>query len=86
MNVQPIYVSGDPIVIIRNIKFINIKIMSIEFNITATLLIEFFDDFNNIIQNEVLQLTPEQYAQWGTDDEFIINLVCQKYNLTLTSQ
>ena len=85
MDVQPIYVSGEPIVITRNIKFISIKIMSIEFNITATLLIDFFDDFNNIIQNEILQLTPEEYAQWGTDDEFIINLVCQKYNLTLVN-
>ena len=83
MDVQPIYVSGEPIVITRNIKFIIIKIMSIEFNITATLLIEFYDDFSNIIQNELLKLTQEEYAQWGTDDEFLIDLVCQKYNLTL---
>ena len=28
-------------------------------------------------------LTGDDYNNWGSDDEYIINWVCQKYNLTL---
>lgn len=85
MNIQPINVSGEPIIIRRNIKFITIRIMDLQFNNTATLSIDFYDDFSNIIKNEILHLTQYQYNLWGSNDNYIIELVCQAYNLKLTS-
>ena len=83
-NSQRINVSCEPIVTIRNIKYITIKIVELIFNTTATLLISYYDENGCIIKNEFLNLTPEEYSQWGFGDKYIIDLVCRKYNLTLT--
>ena len=82
-NHKPINVSGEPIIITRNIKFLIIKIVGIDFNTSASFVIEFYDDFGLIIKNEYLTLTPEQYSLWGTSDTYIIELVCKTYGLTL---
>jgi hypothetical protein len=45
---------------------------------------------NTVFQNETRVvytasdiLSDEDYLNWGSDDKYIINWVCQKYNLTL---
>jgi len=82
-NPPPIYVSGEPIIITKNIGYITIRIIEMDFNVSATLLIQFFEPNSMPIKNEILQLTPEQYSQWGNDDSYILDLVCQTYGLTL---
>lgn len=85
MNAPPIAVSGEPIITIQHVHYISINILEMVLNTTARLAIPFYDDKYNPIKTEYLELTPEEYSGW-VDDNYIINLVCQKYNLTLTSQ
>lgn len=82
MNAPPIAVSGEPIITTQYISFISINILQMVLNTSATLSIMFYDNRSNPIKNELLELTPEEYSGW-VDDNYIINLVCQKYNLTL---
>ena len=84
-NPPPVFVSGEPIIITKNISYITIRIIEMDFNVSATLLIQFFESNSMPIKNEILKLTPEQYSQWGNDDSYILDLICQTYNLTLVN-
>lgn len=42
------------------------------------------EDGNSCYMTDDL-LTGDDYTNWGTDDDYIVNWVCQKYGLVLTS-
>jgi hypothetical protein len=84
-NPQPIYVKGEPIVITKNISYITINIIELKFNTSATLLVQFFENNSMPIKNEILELSQFEYNLWGSNDQYIIDLVCSRYNLSLSS-
>ena len=49
---------------------------SISFNV---LLI---DQYKNILQIQKVILEGDDYKQWGNDDTYIVNYICDKLNLT----
>ena len=48
----------------------------------ATINVQLLDNNNNIINIEQLEMSKEEYAQWGTDDSYINTFVCTKLGFT----
>lgn len=42
------------------------------------------EDGNSVYMTDDL-LTGDDYTNWGSDDDYIVNWVCQKYGLVLTN-
>ena len=72
-----------PDLIINNI---NIKILNLVFGHSATFMVQLFPEGSEYIDKPIVKyvdLTPDEYKQWGNDDIYVINLICQKLNLKL---
>lgn len=55
----------------------------IDINEKASWHVEFFDSKENIMISRTLETTPEEYNQWGFDDNYIIELTCFKLGIDL---
>ena len=64
--------------IINNIQ---INILKVELFKGITLAINLLSN-NKIIDNKIMTITGDEYTKWGNDDNYIINLVLNKLNLT----
>ena len=49
--------------------------ISLELFKSATFAAMLFDSDNNLISNQIIKLTEEQYLEWNNNDDYIINLV-----------
>jgi hypothetical protein len=71
----------DPLIV----KRIRIKLIELEFNNSAKFLVSFYssDELydNNIIKTQVVIIEGEEYLGWSNDDDYIINLICQKLGI-----
>ena len=54
------------------------KISRINITELCTIEVQSFDSNNHIVNIDLLTLTADEYALWGTDDSYIITLVAQK--------
>jgi hypothetical protein len=43
--------------------------------------IDFFDENGNCIDRDSLNLTGEDYSNWGADDNYLVNYVAKKYGM-----
>ena len=43
--------------------------------------IDFFDENGNCIDRDRLNLTGEDYSNWGADDNYLVNYVAKKYGM-----
>ncbi len=55
---------------------------SLELFTTASFLVNLLDIKRNIISSQLITLTTEQYLEWGSNDDYIINLVATILNVT----
>lgn len=68
------------------VKNICIKISNLTFGQNASFMVQLFPEGIEYIDKPIIKyidLTPDEYKQWGNDDNYIINLICQKLNLKL---
>ena len=63
---------------------VNIIVMKIF--VSVTISVSFFDENNICIDFVTLELTGEDYTNWGTDDNYLINYVAEKYGMTVKAQ
>ncbi len=61
---------------------IEIKIVNLELNIRTYVVVKFYSDDSKLLNIEDFLLDGEDYANW-TNDNYLINYVCNKYNLQL---
>lgn len=61
---------------------IEIDIMEIVLNSHVTAVVRFLNSTGNLLKNEIVKIEGEEYAGWGNDDSYIVNLVLSKLNLT----
>lgn len=61
--------------------FISIYIVSIELNVSATIIAKLSDIDSNIIKSDHIVLSGADYTAWGTDDNYITNYVLNYYGL-----
>ena len=45
--------------------------------------IDFFDENGNCIDRDRLNLTGEDYSNWGADDNYLVNYVAAKYGMQI---
>jgi hypothetical protein len=64
--------------IINNIQ---INILKIELFKSMTLSVNLLSN-NKLIDSKLMTITGDEYTNWGNDDNYIINLIMTKLNLT----
>ena len=67
--------------IINNIQ---INILKIDLFKGISLTVNLLSN-NKIIDTKIMNITGDEYTNWGNDDNYIINLVLSKLNLTRKS-
>ena len=55
---------------------------SLELFTTASFIVNLMDIKRTIISTQVITLTTEQYLDWGSNDDYIINLIASILNVT----
>lgn len=50
----------------------------------ATLVVDSFDENQNVVDRTYITLTSEQYLAWNNDDSYIINLVASTLGYTVS--
>jgi hypothetical protein len=64
------------------IKYITVSVSSIILGIQATVETLFQNEQRTVYSTKDV-LSGDDYKNWGSDDEYIINWVCKKYGLVL---
>lgn len=54
------------------------KISRINITDSCTVEVQSFDSNNHIVNFDLITLTSEEYALWGTDDSYILTLVAHR--------
>ena len=81
MNQISVNVQDSPYVRTNTITNINIRIISIELFTRLTICVSLFDN-NQLVDNVNLQITGEEYSNWGNDDQYIVDLVLSKLGMS----
>jgi len=61
---------------------VNIKIVNLVLNTSVEAIVVALDNDNNFIYNERIKIEGEEYQNWGTDDNYLENLVLSKLGLS----
>lgn len=78
------YEIKQPVLVARWVK---IDVISVILGERAYVRVSFYKDeqdlksYNAQLSTEIMDVYGEQYAQWGTDDSYLENLVFEKYGL-----
>ena len=67
----------------KTITSFKISINFIQIFECANLMISFFDSNNNIVKTNSLCITGEDYKNWGSDDDYIVNYVANHYGFVI---
>lgn len=69
------------VAVINNITSITIQVSSIIFNTSAILLVSLYDNNDKYVSTVNLDLTGEDYTNWGNDDDYLLQYVSNKLNI-----
>jgi hypothetical protein len=64
---------------------IRISVMELVLKSHVTLHINFLNADGNSVKNATIRIDGSEYAAWGTNDDYLTELVMQKLGLTLRS-
>lgn len=64
---------------------IRISVMELVLKSHVTLHVCFLNADGNTVKNEMVKIEGSEYAAWGTNDEYLTDLVIQKLGLALRS-
>jgi hypothetical protein len=64
---------------------IRISVMELVLKSHVTLHVCFLNADGNAVKNEMVKIEGSEYAAWGTNDEYLTELVMQKLGLALRS-
>ena len=74
------FVEIDPFAIIKTVNIVGFRIDTIQVNLfnDATIRVILFDAPNSIHDIKNIYLSKEEYNGWASDDNYIVELICQK--------
>ena len=61
---------------------IEINVMELVLNSYVMVMVMFKNSNGNLLKNEMIKIEGDEYAAWGSDDNYLIDLVLSKLNLT----
>lgn len=65
-----------------NVKSFEIIVTSLQLNILVSLVVKCYDVNNKFLFDKQFVIEGDEYLNWGSNDDYIINLVCSKMGLT----
>ena len=65
-----------------NITQLSIICMNLNLYQSAKFMVDIFTDSGYPIERQYIELTKEEYLEWNNDDQYIINLVCARLDVT----
>ena len=64
---------------------IRMSVMELVLKSHVTMHVCFLNENGNTVKNEMVKIEGSEYAAWGTNDEYLTELVMQKLGLALRS-
>jgi hypothetical protein len=61
---------------------IEIQVSNVILKTSATFRVNSFGENDKFIKLDYITITGDEYNAWGSDDDYIINLICQKLGYT----
>jgi len=71
-------------VITKKYNYITIKVTNVVLKTSVEIQVMFYDSNKVMGDMKMLTLTGSDYTNWGNDDSYIVNMICQKFGLTLS--
>lgn len=62
-------------------KYINVEVLEIQLKKKVVLRVEFYGEYKSLPKVEIVELTGEDYDNWGDDDDYLYKKVCEKLGL-----
>jgi len=62
---------------------IQVRCQNINLFVDASFLVDLYDADGVRVDRRVVPITNEEYLEWNSDDQFILNLVASKLGLTI---
>jgi hypothetical protein len=60
-----------------------VEVMNVILNTSAKLSVRLYDTNNKLVNVQIMDLSGEDYKNWGSNDDYIINYVAQKLGFVL---
>ena len=67
----------------KTFSYISVCIQRVVLNESVDVEVRFYDIQKKFQDTELVHLTGSDYSNWGNDDNYILNIACQKLGLTL---
>ena len=81
MTENKIKIETKEVAVINNITSITIQVVNIILNTSALLIVVLYDDNDKCISAVNLELTGDDYSNWGNDDTYLLTYVCNKLQI-----
>lgn len=76
------FINVEPCDLIQIITKIQINIIYLKLNESATIQVNCLDDSNKLLNTYIFELIQPEYTEW-TNDEWLINYICEKYGFII---
>jgi hypothetical protein len=63
----------------------SIRVLNLVFGTSIEVIASVVQDNGSVTQNYHLVIAGEEYAAWGSDDDYMVNLIANKIGVTLAS-
>ena len=60
------------------IKYVRITVIDVILNTSALIMYELFSNNDERVDSNSFRLSGEDYQNWGTDDQYLVDLVMQR--------
>ena len=68
----------EPFGVWRSVVGFDVKLLRLNMFVDATFIVDSYDNTGKIIKTAYVTITPEEYKQWNSDDNFIVHLMADK--------
>ena len=68
---------------VRTITSFSVQVIQMNLFKSAMLNVRFLGNNKELIESQILEISGEDYTNWGSDDNYINNLIASKFNLVL---
>jgi hypothetical protein len=79
---EQINVQDKTITTSRVVKSIEIDSIDVKLNISARMIVKLLDENNGLVSVEVINLTGDDYQNWGNNDQYVIDYALNQLSLT----
>jgi hypothetical protein len=80
-SIQPIQPQN--LTTVKVICGFEVEVINVILNTSAKLTVRLYDQNNMVVNVQVMDLSGQDYKNWGSNDDYIINYVAQKLGFVL---